>query len=226
MRILIVEDEKRIARFLKQGLEEESYAVDVVADGPSALDWIAGAGYDLILLDVMLPGLNGFELCRILRERGVMTPILMLTARDEVDDRVTGLDAGADDYLSKPFAFKELLARIRALTRRTAPVATAATILEWADLELDTVSHQARRGEREIELTVKEYALLEYFMRHPRRPLSRTLIREAIWGYDYYGASNVVDVYVRHLRQKLEFGGKPALIQTVRGVGYKLDEDE
>jgi len=225
MRILIVEDEKRIARFLKQGLEEESYAVDIVADGSSALDWIAGADYDLILLDVMLPGLNGFELCRILRERGVRTPILMLTARDEVDDRVAGLDAGADDYLSKPFAFKELLARIRALTRRASPVATAATVLEWADLQLDTVSHQARRGEREIELTVKEYALLEYFMRHPRRPLSRTMIREAIWGYDYYGASNVVDVYVRHLRQKLEFGGKPALIQTVRGVGYKLDED-
>lgn len=225
MRILIVEDEKRIARFLKQGLEEESYAVDVVADGSSALDWIAGADYDLILLDVMLPGLNGFELCRILRERGVMTPILMLTARDEVDDRVTGLDAGADDYLSKPFAFKELLARIRALTRRASPVATTATVLEWADLQLDTVSHQARRAGREIELTVKEYALLEYFMRHPHRPLSRTMIREAIWGYDYYGASNVVDVYVRHLRQKLEFGGKPALIQTVRGVGYKLDED-
>lgn len=226
MRILVVEDEKRIARFLKQGLEEESYAVDVAPDGPSALDWVAGATYDLILLDVMLPGLTGFEVCRILRQRGVATPILMLTARDEVDDRVTGLDAGADDYLPKPFAFKELLARIRALTRRATPAARPDTVLKVADLELDTVTHKAKRGRREIELTAKEYALLEYFMRHPRRPLSRTLIRENIWGYDYYGASNVVDVYVRHLRQKLEANGDPPLIHTVRGVGYKLDDAE
>jgi DNA-binding response OmpR family regulator len=150
----------------------------------------------------------------------------MLTARDEIDDRVTGLDAGADDYLPKPFAFKELLARIRALTRRISTSTTIGTVLELADLQLDTITHQARRGEREIDLTVKEYALLEYLMRHPRRPLSRTMIREAIWGYDYYGASNVVDVYVRHLRQKLEADGKPPLIHTVRGVGYKLDDVE
>jgi len=224
MRILIVEDEERIARFLKKGLEEDRYAVDVVDDGPSALDWVAGTHYDLILLDVMLPGLNGFEVCRILRDRGVATPILMLTARDEVDDRVSGLDAGADDYLSKPFAFKELLARIRALVRRTTTAATPDTILELADLHLDTVSHRAKRGGREIELTAKEYALLEYLMRHPRRPLNRTMIRESIWGYDYYGASNVVDVYIRHLRKKLEANGEPPLIHTVRGVGYKLDD--
>lgn len=226
MRILVVEDEERIARFIKQGLEEESYAVDVVGDGPSALDWVAGASYDVILLDVMLPGLTGFEVCRILRDRGNITPVLMLTARDEVDDRVTGLDAGADDYLSKPFAFKELLARIRALTRRTAPQATPTTVLKFDDLELDTVAHQAKRRQRHIELTAKEYALLEYLMRHPRQALSRTLIRESIWGYDYYGASNVVDVYVGHLRRKLEAKGEPPLIHTVRGVGYKIDDPE
>jgi two-component system copper resistance phosphate regulon response regulator CusR len=226
MRILVVEDEARIAGFIKKGLEEESYAVDVVGNGPAALDWVAGAEYDLILLDVMLPGLNGFEVCRLLRNRGVATPVLMLTARDDVDDRVTGLDAGADDYLPKPFAFKELLARMRALTRRTATAPAAETTLALADLKLDTVTHIARRGERDIELTAKEYALLEYFLRHPRRPLSRTLIRESIWGYDYYGASNVVDVYVRHLRQKLEAKKEPPLIHTVRGIGYKLDDPE
>lgn len=226
MRILVVEDEARIARFLKQGLEEESYAVDIVSDGSSALDWVVEADYDLILLDVMLPGLTGFEVCRILRERGITTPVLMLTARDDIDDRVTGLDAGADDYLPKPFAFKELLARIRALTRRTTTTTAPNTVLQLADLELDTVTHLAKRGRREIELTAKEYALLEYLLRHPRRPLSRTLIREAVWGYDYYGASNVVDVYVRHLRQKLEAKGESPLIHTVRGVGYKIDDVE
>lgn len=224
MRILVVEDEARIARFIKQGLEEESYAVDVVTDGASALDWAATATYNLILLDVMLPGLNGFEVARILRERGVTTPILMLTARDEVDDRVTGLDAGADDYLPKPFAFKELLARIRALIRRASTADKVETVLHIADLQLDTVTHVARRGSHDVELTAKEYALLEYLLRHPRRPLSRTLIREAVWGFDYYGASNVVDVYVRHLRQKLEANNAPPLIHTVRGVGYKIDE--
>jgi DNA-binding response OmpR family regulator len=226
MRVLVVEDEERIARFLKKGLEEESYAVDVAADGLAALDWVAGACYDVILLDVMLPGLTGFEVCRILRQRGVTSPILMLTARDEVDDRVTGLDAGADDYLPKPFAFKELLARLRALTRRATASAMPETVLKLGDLTLDTVTHRAKRGEREIELTAKEYALLEYFLRHVRRPLSRTIIRESIWGYDYYGASNVVDVYVRHLRQKLEANGEPPLLHTVRGVGYKADEAE
>lgn len=227
MRILVIEDEERIARFLKKGLEEESYAVDVVGDGAAALDWVAGATYEVILLDVMLPGLTGFEVCRLLRDRGITTPILMLTARDEVDDRVTGLDLGADDYLVKPFAFKELLARIRALTRRS-PVAPTlpGTVLELADLQLDTVTHRARRGEREIDLTAKEYALLEYLLRNARRPLNRTVIRESIWGYDYYGASNVVDVYIRHLRHKLEAKGEPPLIHTVRGVGYKIDDLE
>jgi DNA-binding response OmpR family regulator len=226
MRLLVVEDEKRIAGFLKKGLEEESYAVDMAEDGIAALDWAAGASYDVILLDVMLPGLTGFEVCRLLRERGVTTPVLMLTARDEVDDRVKGLDSGADDYLPKPFAFKELLARIRALTRRTATSVPLNTVLRLADLELNTITHQARRGEREIELTAKEYALLEYLLRNARRPLNRTLIRENIWGYNYYGASNVVDVYIRHLRRKLEVNGEPALIQTIRGVGYKIDEPE
>ena len=226
MRLLVVEDEERIARFLKKGLEEESYAVDVAPDGPAALDWVAGVRYDIILLDVMLPGLSGFEVCRILRERGITSLILMLTARDEVDDRVTGLDAGADDYLPKPFAFKELLARLRALTRRAETSAMSQTVLKLGDLTLDTVTHRAQRGRRVIELTAKEYALLEYFLRNARLPLSRTLIRESIWGYDYYGASNVVDVYVRHLRQKLETHGEPPLIHTIRGVGYKADETE
>ncbi|HHJ06700.1 MAG TPA: response regulator transcription factor [Anaerolineae bacterium] len=224
MRILVVEDEERIARFIKEGLEEEGYAVDVVGDGAAALDWVDSASYNLILLDVMLPKLNGFEVTRILRQRGVTTPILMLTARDDVDDRVTGLDAGADDYLPKPFAFKELLARIRANVRRGSTVQTINTQLTVADLTLDTVSHIAWRGQREIELTVKEYALLEYLMRHPARPLSRTLIREAVWGFDYVGASNVVDVYVRRLRQKLEKSKQAPLIHTVRGVGYKIDD--
>jgi len=226
MRILIVEDDERIARFIRKGLEEESYAVDVALDGRDALDWVDGAEYDVILLDIMLPGLNGFEVCRILRDRGVASPILMLTARDDVDDRVTGLDVGADDYLSKPFAFKELLARIRALIRRNSTADTRSLVLSMADLELDTVTHQAKRGRRDIELTTKEYALLEYLLRHPRRPLSRTMIRESIWGYDYYGASNVVDVYIRHLRKKLEKDGEPPLIHTVRGVGYKIDDCE
>jgi DNA-binding response OmpR family regulator len=226
MRILVVEDEERIARFVKTGLEEESYAVDTVGDGSSALDWVASAEYDLIVMDVMLPGLNGFEVTRILRERDVTTPILMLTARDDIDDRVKGLDAGADDYLPKPFAFKELLARIRALVRRASTSGKVETTLEIGDLQLDMVTHMAQRGNREIDLTSKEYALLEYFMRHPRRPLSRTLIREAVWGFDYYGASNVVDVYVRHLRQKLEGDGDLPLIHTVRGIGYKIDDLE
>ena len=226
MRVLVVEDEDRIAGFLKKGLEEESYTVDLVDDGPSALDWVASAQYDLILLDVMLPGLSGFEVCQLLRKRGVNTPILMLTARDEVDDRVIGLDAGADDYLPKPFAFKELLARMRALTRRTSFATISDTILFLADLQLDTVTHKAKRGDREIDLTPKEYALLEYFLRNVRRPLNRTLIREHIWGYDYYGASNVVDVYVRHLRQKLEANDEAPLIHTARGIGYKIDDPE
>ncbi len=226
MRVLVVEDEARIARFLKKGLEEESYAVDIAPDGPAALDWVAGARYDIILLDVMLPGLSGFEVCRILRERGLTSPILMLTARDEIDDRVTGLDVGADDYLAKPFAFKELLARLRALTRRAGTSAMPQAVLKLGDLTLDTVTHRAQRGRRVIDLTAKEYALLEYFLRNARLPLSRTLIRESIWGYNYYGASNVVDVYVRHLRQKLEAHGEPPLIHTVRGVGYQADETE
>lgn len=226
MRILVVEDEERIAGFLRKGLEEESYAVDIAVDGVAALEWVAGTRYDVILLDVMLPGLTGFEVCQILRQRGIDSPILMLTARDEVDDRVRGLDSGADDYLAKPFAFKELLARLRALTRRSAPTPTVGTLLEFADLQLDTVTHKAKRNQREIELTPKEYALLEFFLRHPRRPLTRTLVRENIWGYDYFGASNVVDVYVRHLRQKLEANGEPPLIHTIRGVGYQLDDPE
>ncbi len=225
MRILLVEDEKRIARFIKQGLEEEGYIVDIVSEGIAALDWVAQVAYDLILLDVMLPGLTGFEICRLLRDRQITLPILMLTARDDVDDRVKGLDSGADDYMSKPIAFKELLARVRALTRRMAVQAPAVkTTFTFADLSLNPVMHQVKRAEHEIDLTVKEYALLAYFMRHPRQPLSRTTILESVWGYQYEGASNVVDVYVRRLRRKLDATGDVSLIQTVRGMGYKLDQ--
>ena len=223
MRVLVVEDEERIARFLKKGLEEESYAVDVVGDGPAALDWVAGVSYDLILLDVMLPGLNGFEVCRLLRNRGVTSPILMLTARDEVDDRVAGLDAGADDYLPKPFAFKELLARIRALVRRsTNSIDAPVTVLKLADLELDTITHQAKRGSREIELTAKEYALLEYFMRHPNWLITREMAESHIWSYDFQASSNVIDVYVRRLRKKIDDPFEVKLIETVRGSGYRM----
>lgn len=224
MRILLIEDEKRIARFIKQGLEEENYRVEVAEDGLTGLETIAQTSYDLVLLDVMLPDLTGFEVCQIMRQRGLITPVLMLTARDEVDDKVKGLDSGADDYLPKPFAFKELLARIRALTRRTAPSTPPTDILlQFADLTLNLVTRQIIRKQEEIVLTSKEFTLLEYFLRHPRRPLSRTTIQEAVWGYDYFGGSNIVDVYVRRLRRKLEKDDHSPLIHTVRGVGYKLD---
>ena len=221
MRILLVEDQERIAAFIRKGLQEELYTVDVARDGSAALD-IAGAGeYDLIILDVRLPVRDGISVCRELRRHGNTTPILMLTARDTVDDRVRGLDAGADDYLVKPFAFQELLARLRALARR--PLAVQDDTLRVENLTLDTRTHQARRDAQPIELTAREYRLLELLMRHSGQVLTRTQIAEHIWGYDFDANSNVVDVYIRYLRRKVDDPFEPKLIQTVRGVGYKLE---
>jgi len=221
VRILVVEDEQRIAIFIKQGLEEEGYAVDVACDGEEALDWAAMVDYDLIVLDVLLPKKNGIQTCRDLRAQGNKVPVLMLTARDAIEDRVRGLDTGADDYLVKPFAFQELLARIRALLRRSGEVKT--TRLQVGDLLLDTLTHRATRGERAIELTAREYAILEFLMRHAGQVLSRTQIAEHVWNYDFYSTSNVVDVYIRYLRRKVDEGFDVNLIETVRGVGYKIE---
>ena len=221
MRILVVEDERRITAFIKRGLEEEHYAVNVAYDGEEALDWAAVANYDLIVLDVLLPKKDGIEVCRELRAQGNKVPILMLTARDAIEDRVQGLDSGADDYLVKPFAFQELLARIRALLRRSGEIKTPR--LQVGDLVLDTLTHRATRGERVIELTAREYALLEFLMRHPGQVLSRTQIAEHVWNYDFFTTSNVVDVYIRYLRRKIDKGFEVKLLQTVRGVGYKIE---
>jgi DNA-binding response OmpR family regulator len=221
MRILVVEDERRITAFIKQGLEEENYAVDVAYDGIEALDWVSAVNYDLILLDVLLPYKDGIEVCRELRTQGCGVPILMLTARDAIEDRVRGLDSGADDYLVKPFAFQELLARMRALLRRGGETKT--TRLQVGDLILDTLARQASRSGRIIELTSREYALLEFLMRHPGQVLSRTQIVDHVWSYDFFTASNVVDVYIGYLRRKIDDGFEIKLIQTVRGAGYKIE---
>jgi len=220
VRILIVEDEKQLAEVLKRGLQEHGYAVDVAFDGEDGLDLAETAEYDLMILDVMLPVMSGLEVARSLRARRVATPILMLTARDAVDDRVAGLDSGADDYLIKPFAFRELVARVRALLRRDEMVKDP--VLRVADLEVDTVSHEVRRAGRMIALTSKEYALLEYLVRNPNRVLTRTQIAEHVWSYDFTAMSNLVDVYIRYLRRKLDDGQEPRLIHTVRGTGYRL----
>jgi len=220
-RILVIEDEEKILQFLQRGLTYEGYRVEAAGDGASGLALARAEAPDLVILDWMLPGMDGLEVCRRLRAGG-STPILMLTARESVSDRVLGLDAGADDYLVKPFEFDELLARVRALLRRARP--EAADQLAFADLRLDTGTHQAFRGERPIELTAKEYELLELFMRHPRQVLTREVIFDRVWGYDFGGESNIIEVYVRYLRQKTEAGGEPRLLHTVRGVGYVLRE--
>jgi DNA-binding response OmpR family regulator len=225
MRVLIVEDERKISAYIKRGLEEQSYAVDVVYSGREALDWAEAAPYDLILLDILLPELDGLSVCRELRRRGNRTPILMLTARDAIDDRVVGLDAGADDYLVKPFALKELLARLRALTRRGSDVPKS-PVLQFADLTLDTLTHRVRRSGKVIELAAKEYAVLECLMREPERVLTRTMIAEHVWNYDVFNQSNVVDVYIRNLRRKIDDNFPVKLFQTVRGTGYRLSLEQ
>ena len=220
MRVLVVEDERKLGELLRRGLGEEGYATDLADRGEEAL-WMAKAvAYDAIVLDVMLPGADGFEICRRLRAGGVWSPVLMLTARDAVDDRVSGLDAGADDYLAKPFAFEELLARLRALTRRT-PVERPA-VLESGDLRLDPAAHRAWRGDQELDLSAKEFALLELFMRRPGMTLSRTQLLDGAWDMAFESRSNVVDVYVRYLREKIDRPFGRDSIETIRGVGYRL----
>jgi heavy metal response regulator len=220
MRILVVEDERRIAEFISRGLSEQGHGVDVASDGEEALQWGELAAHDVIILDVMLPVRDGVDVCRTLRERGVHTPILMLTARDAVEDRVRGLDSGADDYLIKPFAFAELLARLRALARRE-PAATG-TVLSVGDLTLDTATREVFRNRNSVELTTKEYALLELLMRHPNQVLTRTMIAERVWNYDFDNATNVIDVHIRNLRRKIDDPARDKLIQTVRGAGYRI----
>jgi two-component system response regulator MprA len=221
-RILVIEDEQRITQFIERGLIYEGYRVEVAYDGRSGLAAARDNPPDLVILDWMLPGLDGLEVCKRLRS-ATNVPILMLTAKDEVNDRVTGLDAGADDYLVKPFSFDELMARIRALFRRSVP-SSRPEVLHFADLKLDTGTHRALRGERPIDLTAKEYELLELFMRNPRQVLTRDVIFDRVWNYDFGGESNIIEVYVRYLRQKTEAEGESRLLYTVRGVGYVLRE--
>jgi heavy metal response regulator len=222
MTILVVEDEVKITRFIKKGLEMEHYTVEVAYDGEEALEKAEINNYDLIIMDIMLPKMDGVEVTRKLRERKVETPIIMLTARDTIDDRVKGLDAGADDYLVKPFAFGELVARIRALLRREKTVKS--TKLQVGDLVLDPATHEVYRGDKEIKLSSKEYRLLDYMMRRPGHVCTRTMIGEHIWGYNFTDDSNVIDVYISYLRKKIDSGFKNKLIHTVRDVGYKIQD--
>lgn len=219
-RILVVDDDSKILSMMRRGLIFAGYEVDLAESGEQALDKTLGQLPDLVVLDVMLPGIDGIEVCRRMRAAEARLPILLLTARDRVPDRVAGLDAGADDYLVKPFAFDELLARIRALLRRAGSEPLEA--LTFAELSLDTVTHEVMRGERSLDLTLTEYQLLEYFMRHPRQVLSRDRIHDAVWGDSFFPESNVIDVHIKRLREKLEDGDQPRLIQTIRGVGYSL----
>jgi heavy metal response regulator len=220
MRLLVVEDERKVAAFIKKGLEEEGYTVDLASDGSQGLSLALQREYEVIILDINLPGLDGLSVLTRLRERRVLTPVLLLTVRATIEDKVLGLDQGADDYLAKPFAFQELVARIRALARR--PTETETTEMRIADLVLDPTTRSARRGLQEIDLTTKEYALLAYFMRNQGRVLSRTLIAESVWGYDFDTETNVIDVYVNYLRKKIDTDPDLKLIHTVRGVGYVM----
>ena len=220
MRVLLVEDEARIAGFVTRGLAEQGHAVDVASDGDEAFQWADVADFDVIILDVMLPGRDGIEVCRTLRQRGARTPILMLTARDAVQDRVKGLDSGADDYLVKPFAFAELVARLRALIRREPAVMGG--VLQVSDLGFDTTTLEVSRRGVSIDLTAKECRLLEYLMRHPNQVLTRTMIAEHVWNYEFDNATNVIDVHIRNLRRKIDDAYPTKLIQTVRGAGYRI----
>lgn len=223
MRILLVEDEKKVANFIKHGLEEEKYIVDVAHEGRSGLEMAMNNQYDAILLDVMLPGLDGFSILKELRKAGISIPIMMLTARSATEDRVQGLDLGADDYLPKPFSFEELAARLRSILRRTSP--DKSTKLKCGDLVLDTVTHTAYRYGKEIELTSKEYALLEYLMRNKNRIVSRSNIIQHVWKHPFDLESNIIDVYIKRLRSKIELDeSQPQLIQSIRGVGYRIRE--
>ena len=223
MHLLVVEDEKRLAFLLRRVLLEERHTIDLAHEGHSGLDLALSGTYDVVILDVMLPGIDGMEICRQMRAEQVMSPVLMLTARAAVEDRVMGLNTGADDYLTKPFAMEELLARINALLRRRERLFDENLQLNVDDLSLDLVRHEARRAGRTIELTAKEFALLEYLMRHPNQVLTRTQITDAVWRYDLDALSNVVDLYIHYLRDKIDQGFSYPLIKTVRGVGYKIE---
>jgi len=223
MRLLVVEDEKKVASFIKQGLEEEGYAVDVALNGEEGLGMALERVHDLIILDISLPRMDGFQVLKKLRQQKVNTPVLLLTVRATIEDKVLGLDAGADDYLTKPFAFQELLARVRALLRRRAEAEPA--LLQMGELILDPAQRIVSRGGEKIDLTSKEFALLEYFMRNPGRVLTRTMIIEHVWNYDFDTMTNIIDVYVNYLRKKIESGHGAKLIHTVRGVGYVMKEE-
>jgi two-component system response regulator MprA len=222
MKVLVVDDERAVRDSLRRALELEGYDVDLAVDGADGLARIAEGQPDVVILDVLMPELDGLEVSRRVRGSGNRVPVLMLTARDEVDDRVAGLDAGADDYVTKPFALDELLARVRALLRRATE--GSEDVLRFADLELNPGTREVRRGDESIELTRTEFSLLELFLLNPRQVLTRSIIFERVWGYDFGFASNSLDVYIGYLRRKTEAGGKPRLIQTVRGVGYALRE--
>jgi two-component system, OmpR family, response regulator MprA len=225
VKILVVDDERAVRESLRRALELEGYEIELAADGREALSRLMENGDsqpDAVILDVLMPGVDGLEVCRRLRRGGNGVPVLMLTARDEIENRVSGLDAGADDYVTKPFALEELVARVRALLRRTSD--TSDEVLRFADLELDPGTREVQRGGQPIELTRTEFALLELFMTNPRQVLTRSIIFERVWGYDFGFASNSLDVYIGYLRRKTEINGKPRLIQTVRGVGYALRE--
>src|SRR5919197_791683 len=223
MKILVVDDERAVRDSLRRALELEGYTVELAADGQEALELLGGNGEpDVLILDILMPHVDGLEVCRRLRREGRRVPILMLTAREEVENRVAGLDAGADDYVTKPFALEELLARVRALLRRTP--GGSGEMLRFADLELDPKTREVRRAGEPIELTRTEFSLLELFLLNPRQVLTRSIIFERVWGYDFGFSSNSLDVYIGYLRRKTEAGGRPRLIQTVRGVGYALRE--
>jgi heavy metal response regulator len=222
MRILVIEDEKKIADFIRRGLKEEGYSVDTAYEGQTGLFLAKTNDYDVILLDIMVPKVDGLTLCKRLREEKVSTPVIMLTARNTVEDKVTGLDSGADGYLTKPFAFEELLARVRAILRKKGT--TQSTRLKVADLELDLLTHKVTRDGREITLTAKEYSLLEYLMRNAGTVVTRTMISEHVWDIDFDTFTNVIDVYINYLRNKIDYTGRKKLIHTIRGRGYILKE--
>jgi heavy metal response regulator len=224
MKILVVEDEKKVASFIKRGLEEEKYEVVTIHDGEEGLNTASEKSFDLIILDVMLPKMDGVSIMKELRTRKVLTPVLMLTAKNEVEDIVAGLDSGSDDYLTKPFAFAELLARVRALLRRSELDRGAE--IRFSDLRLDPVTHKVWRAEKVIDLTAKEYALLEYLVRNPNQVLTRNMIAEHVWDYTFDSFTNIIDVYVNYLRKKIDRDAEKKLIHTVRGVGYILREEE
>ena len=223
MRLLVIEDQDKVSGFIQKGLEEEGYAVDIARDGREGLSMALDRVHDLIILDIQLPKIDGLQILRELRDQGVATPVLLLTVRATIEDKVLGLDSGADDYLPKPFAFQELVARIRALLRRRPD--TEPALIKIADLTLDPARRMVMRGDRRIDLSPREFSLLNYFMRNPERVLTRTMITEHVWDYDFDSDTNVIDVYVNYLRKKIDTGRNNKLIQTVRGVGYMMKKE-